>query len=1050
MRIKHTCLWLTAFMLAALFAQAQKQYDWENPAVTQINTQPAHATLIPYTNIPDALSFNKERSPLYQSLNGIWKFKWCKTPLHVPQNFGTKAIDTSGWDDLFVPGNWQMDGRYDRPIFTNIQYPFPPTPPFVPKADTNSTGLYKTNFRVADGWKGKQVFLHFAAAQSALYVWVNGKKVGYHEDGMTPAEFNITSYLQKGENTLWAEVINWSDGSYLEDQDFWRLSGIFRDVFLFATPGVHLRDHYLQADLDKQYRDANLDLKVAVRNYTGKASGKYSVRFTLQDAGGKAIFKQTQDVTGISSSKETEVSFKGTLTNPAKWTAETPNLYIAVIELLGADGKVTEVISSKTGFRKMEIVKGHLLVNGKPVKIKGVNRHEFDMYTGRYISRASMIRDIELMKQNNFNAVRTCHYPNATEWYDLCDQYGLYVMDEANVESHGLWTREKIYLGEKPEWKQAFLDRGTAMVQRDKNHPSIIFWSMGNESGWGPNFDAMYAAIKQIDGTRPIHYESRTPNVRKLNRYDIISMMYPDTAEIMKFMKQDTSRPVIICEFAHAMGNGLGDYRHYWDLFYKNTRLQGGFIWDWVDQGIRAKDKNGREYWNIINHIDSANVNDGLIGPDRIPQPEIHEAKKVQQNINVQATDIAHGKVSISNGFYFDDLSNIVLHWTLLQNGEPIQSGVVNQLKVAAQASTEITVPYNASLLKPGNEYHLRFSFKLKSEKRWAPKDFEISSEQLSIPVSSKIVKTSTVNMPKVKQVENGDNIVIFGDNFSINFSKKAAALTSFKHQGVELLTAPIQPSFWRVPTDNDEGGKHRSFAWRWRNAGLDNFAVTPVEIRSHQSSQNTVVVEAKSVIKLKQGQINHTATYTILGNGEVRVDNHYEVAGNVPPLARVGLQFAMPSSFARIKWFGNGPFESYADRQESAFAGVYAGNVADQHFPFVMPQENGNKTNVRWMLIANHNGQGLLATGAPFMNVNVQDYSLKALNESKISHFLVRGDKTYINIDLKQMGLGGDDSWTPRVHPEYLLIDKEYKFSFSLKPINNLNESLDIKHEER
>lgn len=1049
MRIKYTCLWLTAAFLTALSAQAQ-QHDWENPAVTQINIQPAHATLIPYSDVTSALTFNKDRSPFYQSLNGIWKFKWCKTPLDVPQTFGTKATDTSDWDDLFVPGNWQMDGRYDRPIFTNIQYPFPATPPFVPKADTNSTGLYKTTFRVADGWKGKQVFLHFAAAQSALYVWINGKKVGYHEDGMTPAEFNITPYLQKGENTLSAEVINWSDGSYLEDQDFWRLSGIFRDVFLFATPGVHLRDHHLQADLDKQYKDANLNLKVNVHNYAGKTSGKYSVRFTLQDAQGKSIFKQTQDVPAFASSKETEVSFKGTLANPAKWTAETPNLYTAVIELLGADGKVAEVITTKTGFRKIEIVQGHMLVNGKAVKIKGVNRHEFDMYTGRYITRASMIRDIELMKQNNFNAVRTCHYPNATEWYDLCDQYGLYVMDEANVESHGLWTREKIYLGEKPEWKQAFLDRGTAMVERDKNHPSIIFWSMGNESGWGPNFDAMYAAIKQIDGTRPIHYESRTPNVRKLNRYDIISIMYPDTATITQFMKEDPSRPVIICEFAHAMGNGLGDYRHYWDLFYKNTRLQGGFIWDWVDQGIRAKDNNGREYWNIINHIDSANVNDGLIGSDRIPQPEIHEAKKVQQNINVRAIDITHGKVAISNGFYFADLNDATMLWTLLQNGEPVQSGVVNQLNVAAQASTEITIPYNTSSLIPGNEYHLRFSFRLKEEKLWAPKDFEIASEQMTIPVAPKLAKTSTANLPKVNRAETDKNIVVFGGDFNINFSKETAALTSFKYEGVELLTAPIQPSFWRVPTDNDEGGKHRSYAWRWRNAGLDNYAVTPVEIKSRQSNENTVVVEAKSAIKLKQGQITNTATYTILGNGEVRVDNHYEVTGTVPPLARVGLQFAMPSSFTRIKWFGNGPFESYADRQESAFASVYSGAVADQHFPFVMPQETGNKTNVRWMLIANHNGQGLLATGAPFMNVNVQDYSLKALNESKTSHFLVRGDKTYVNIDLKQMGLGGDDSWSPRVHPEYLLTDKEYKFSFSLKPISNLNESLDYKHEER
>jgi len=1028
-------------LLLPIITYAQQPYDWENPAVTQINTELPHSTLVPFTNVQTALSFHKEKSSLFQSLNGMWKFKWCKTPLLVPAEFSDKNYDASGWDNLFVPGNWQLDGRYDAPIFTNIQYPFPANPPFVPKTDTNSTGLYKTTFRIADGWQGKQVFLHFAAAQSAMYVWINGKKVGYHEDGMTPAEFNITPYLQKGENSLSAEVINWSDGSYLEDQDFWRLSGIFRDVFLFATPDVHIRDYFVKADLDAAYKDADLDVKLSLHNYSDKISGSYKLKVTLQDEHAKVIYTKTQMATQVQPSGETDVHFTGKVINPAKWTAETPNLYTVIVELLTADGRVMEVMTSKTGFRKVEIKHGLLLVNGNAIKIKGVNRHEFDMYTGRYITRASMIRDIELIKQHNINAVRTCHYPNATEWYDLCDQYGLYVMDETNLESHGLWTRAKIYLPEKPEWKKAFVDRGTAMVQRDKNHPSIIFWSMGNESGWGPNFDSMYAAIKQIDNTRPIHYESRTPNIRMLNRYDIISMMYPDTADVLKFMKQDTTRPVIICEYAHSMGNSLGDFRHYWDVFYKYPRLQGGFTWDWVDQGIRGKDKNGREYWNIINRIDSANTNDGLVNPDRIPQPEINEAKKVMQNINVKAVALSRGQISINNGFYFSDLSDVSLHWQLLQNGLPIQSGEIAQLNIAPQHSAQFTMPYNVSLIKPGNEYHLRFSFRLKEAKLWAAKGFEIASEQLIIPGSAQVhAVINTDNLPAVNIQEKDNMVVVYGKDFSLNFDQTQGALTSFKHRGQELLADKLEPNFWRVPTDNDEGGKRRSFAQHWSNAGLDSIMIKPEAIVSKQISPGIVSVIIKNTVVLKQGSISYTGTYTVYGSGEVKVDNHFDVTADVPPLARVGLQFALPSSYTQMKWFGNGPFESYDDRKESAFPGVYSGLVADQHFGFVMPQETGNKTDVRWLLIANHNGKGLLATGWPLMNVNVQDYSQQALNTSKLSHYLVRGDKIYVNIDYKQMGLGGDDSWTPRVHPEYLLNARTYDFTFLLKAVDDVN----------
>jgi beta-galactosidase len=1039
LNLNRILIFLLVSTVHTVYAQ---QYDWENPAVTQINTERPHSTLIPFSSIATALTFDKEQSDLYHCLNGNWKFMWCKNPLQVPANFSDKNYDASAWDNLWVPGNWQMSGKYDRPIFTNIIYPFPSDPPKVPKTDTNSTGLYKTTFRIADNWKGKQVFLHFAAAQSALYVWINGKKVGYHEDGMTPAEFNITPYLQKGENSLSAEVINWSDGSYIEDQDFWRLSGIFRDVYLFATPEVHIRDFYTTTTLDDQYRNADLDVNFSVHNYIRKAGNGYNIKITLQNADKKDIFSETQAVSKLSPLGENELHIKHNINNPTKWTAETPNLYLLIIQLLDANGKVAEVITSKVGFRKIEIKNGTLRVNGQAIKIKGVNRHEFDMYTGRYITRASMIRDIELMKQHNINAVRTCHYPNATEWYELCDQYGLYVMDEANLECHGLWARSKNYISDKPEWKKAYVDRGTAMVQRDKNHPSIIFWSMGNESGWGSNFDAMYAAIKQIDNTRPIHYESKTPNgVRMLNRYDIISMMYPDIDEITRFMKQDTTRPIIVCEYAHSMGNSLGNFRKYWDVFYKYPRLQGGFTWDWVDQGIRGKDKNGREYWNIIDHIDSANANDGLVNPDRIPQPEINEAKKVMQDINVKAIDITTGKVSVSNGFYFKNLNDVDLHWELLENGRSIQNGVINDLAVAPQQSAELTIPYDRAQIKPGNEYHLNFSFTLKAGQFWAAKEYVIASEQLIIStIKQAKLELNTYGLSEVSTMQNNSSVIVFGKDFSLTFDKASGSLSSYKYRGLELLAGNIVPDLWRVPTDNDEGGKRRSYAQGWRNAGLDSISIVPVEIKFENTNPGTVSVKIKNTIKLKKGNIEYVATYTVYGNGEVKIENEFSSNDKLPPLARVGLRLELPSSYNKLTWFGNGPFESYDDRKESAFAGVYSGKVADQHFAYVMPQETGNKTGVRWAMLSNDNGNGLLATGEPLMDVNVQDYSQQALNESKLSHYLKRGDKTYFHIDYKQMGLGGDDSWSPRVHPEYLLNASKYQFSFRLKPVANAN----------
>ncbi len=1015
-----------------------QQYDWENPAITKINCEPARSTFIPHSNTTSASSFTDEKSSYFKSLNGNWKFFWVKSPLEVPKDFFLPEYNSNNWDNIYVPGNWQLQGNYDPPIMTNIKYPFPADSPKVPK-DLNATGLFKTSFSIPDSWKGKQVFLHFAGAQSTLEVWINGKKTGYHQDGMTPAEFNITPYLQKGENTLSAQVINWSDGSYLEDQDYWRLSGIYRDVFLFCAPEVRIRDFQVKTDLDNECQDAMFNLKIKLENNSNGNKKGYKFKVTLSESAGKMIFSEEINSKPISASNETVLNFEQKVINPLKWTAETPNLYILEMQLLDEKGAVQEVICQKIGFRRIEIRNGQLLVNNKAIEIKGTNRHEFDMYSGRYVTRESMIRDIVLMKQHNINAVRTSHYPNAPEWYSLCDEYGLYVMDEANMESHGLWEN-KIYLTENPEWERAIVERGTAMVERDKNHPSIIFWSMGNESGWGKNFDSMYKAIKQIDPTRPIHYESKNPAYANvLSRYDIISTMYPSIENILELMNQDASRPVIICEYAHSMGNSLGNFRKYWDAFYKYPRLQGGFTWDWVDQGLRSKDKNGLEYWNIVNYIDGANADDGMVNPDRLPQPEINEAKKVLQNINVKPVNLANGIIRIVNGQFFKNTDDIQLEWSLIENGKVIQSGIVDQLNIAPQDSAELIFPYEKQLVESGEEYFLNFSFRLKNTTIWAEKGFEIASEQLSFPV--KMVVSEELNLASfapLQLLQEGKEILVSGTDFTLTFDKVAGSLRSINSRGRNLISGAIAPCFWRVPTDNDEGGKTNSYAQRWRNAGIDAPQMIPLEMKAELIQPRVAKVTVKNKIQLKTGAMDYLATYFIYSSGDIQVKNLFTTEDDLPPLARVGLQFMLPSTYTNFTWYGNGPHESYADRKESAYTGLYSGKISDQHFPYVMPQENGNKSDVRWAFLSANDGTGLLIASDSLLNVNVQDYSPDALNKSKLTHQLIRGENVYLNIDLKQMGLGGDDSWSPRVHPEYLLKEKKYEYSFRIKPVGN------------
>ena len=1026
---------LLLFVLSVSIS-AQPVNNWENPAIFRVNNEPAHASLLPFIDMASAMTFDRSASAFYQSLNGIWKFKYLENPLETPSDFYTPSFNDVSWDKIEVPGNWQLQGKYDPPVFTNIRHPFKADPPKVPH-DYNPTGLYRTYFIIPENWTGKQIFLHFAGIQSAGTVYLNGKQVGYSEDGMTPAEYNVTGLLKKGKNLLAVQVINWSDGSYLEDQDFWRLSGIYRDVFLYATPMQHIRDFQVITELNDQYMDASLNIKMSIHNYAATAAKNLTVKLTLIDALSNKILEKNIKANAIGAGKEKILTLIQDIKNPLKWNAETPNLYTLCMEVISQSGEILEVICTRIGFREVEIRNGQLLFNGKAIDIKGTNRHEFDMYRGRALTRESMVRDILLMKRNNINAVRTCHYPNNPEWYSLCDEYGLYVMDEANIESHELWADLKYYIAEDPAWKAVWIDRGLSMAQRDKNHPSIFSWSMGNETGWGANFDAMYKAIKTLDPTRPIHYESKTPAYAKvLSRYDIISTMYPSLDDIVSLMNQDPSRPVIICEYAHTMGNSLGNFKKYWDLFYKYPRLQGGFNWDWVDQALRSKDESGREYWNIVNYIDGANVNDGLINPDRIPQPEMHEFKKIIQNIRVKDISGGNGDLRIYNLFFFSTLGDVEMDWKLIRDGLPVQSGVIDQLKINPQDSMDFSIPFNRELFVPGSEYYLNLDFSLKYDCPYAEKGFEIANEQLLI----KSLENNNSGLPlsspgKALSWEKGDTITISMKEISIMIDSKTGALCSYIYRGSQLLSEPLKPCFWRVPTDNDEGGGKRSFASRWRNAGLDNYETKVNSFDVNTQKDGTIVVEVVSTLVFKEKSMNLTTTYSFYQEGSIDVQMDVSLIDVFPPLARVGMQFAMPSVYNYITWYGRGPFESYQDRKASANVGIYSGSVADQHFEYVMPQENGNKTDVRWIRIMDKAETGLKITGKKLMEVNVQDYSQQELNNSKTSHSLIRGDKIYVHIDLKQMGLGGDDSWSPRVHEEYQLNDKNYHFGYQLKP---------------
>ncbi len=1010
--------------------------DWENPTVFAVNRLEPHAFYIPYSTIKEALKNQWEKSPYFKSLNGKWRFRWSKNPGERPEEFYKPDFNADNWDEIAVPSDWQMQG-YGVPIYVNARYPFLPpsllpSPPKIPH-DYNPVGSYRRFFTVPEKWKGRQIILHFGGVRSAFYVWINGKKVGYSQGSKTPAEFNITPFLKQGRNLIAVEVYRWSDGSYLEDQDFWRLSGIERDVFLYSIPALHIQDYFARVDLDRAYRDGFLNLEVVFENRGKTKKARFEAH--LMDRRGKIIKKYTSWIF-LKKGDRKNLHINWRVKNPHLWTAETPNLYPLVLLLKDPEGKVLEVLGTRIGFRKVEIKNGQLLLNGIPIYIKGVNRHEHDPVTGHVVSLKSMLQDIKLMKRFNINAVRTSHYPNDPRWYDLCDRYGIYLVDEANIESHGMGYRPERTLGNNPLWKAAHLDRTIRMVERDKNHPSVIIWSLGNEAGDGVNFDATYKWIKERDPSRPVMYERALLGPHT----DIYDPMYPPIEHLIKYASKPRKRPLIMCEYSHAMGNSNGNLKDYWDVIYRYSLLQGGFIWDWVDQGL-FKRINGRECWAYGGDFgpqgmpsDGNFCINGLVLPDRIPHPALWEVKKVYQYARFEMLDKHKGKIKITNLYDFISPGNFKIVWKILEDGRPVYEKSIKAPDIPPHSSRVIDLPIPGLEKKSYAEYYLDISMRTMRKSGLLPENFEVAWEQFRLK-AAEYPRRSLEEFPEIEVEKSGNLIILRGRNFVYSFDRKRGKFVSMKFMGKEFLISGPTPNFWRPPTDNDFGNGMPIRCRAWREAG----EMRTIK-RIRLSRGKTVKIEEDSV--LPPGNSPLKIVYEIIGNGAVKISLTLEPGyPNLPEIPRIGMTSILTRDFDGVVWYGRGPHENYRDRKYGARVGIYSMSVDDLYFPYIRPQENGNRTDVRWVSLYSAQGYGVMAVGLPLVNFSAyhylnSDFDEGPLKSNRHACDLQKRALTTLNIDLGQMGVGGDNSWGALPHLQYMFYPTHrYSYSFVLVP---------------
>jgi len=1013
----------------------------QNPELLGINKEKAHAALMPYADLKEALAANRHASTYCRSLNGLWKFNWVSWPQARPVDFYKPEFNVSSWKEIPVPSNWQILG-YGTPYYRNLGYiikkDFPfvmSTPPknFTAYEERNPVGSYRRDFDIPADWNGREIFLTFDGVDAGFFLWINGEKVGFSVNSRNAAEFDVTKYVKPGKNMVAAEVYRFTSGTWLEDQDMWRLSGIFRNVTIWSTPGEHVRDFFIKTNLDDKYRDALVEVTASIKNY-GKSPVKGTkISAVLYD--GKTPVSTsgaTGDVPVLQAGEEANVKLSFKVVNPDKWSAETPRLYTTVLTLKGGN-KAIEILSSRTGFRKVEI-KGRLfLVNGTPVKLKGVNRHENWPDVGHAVTETQMIRDLELIKQGNCNLVRTCHYSDDPRWYELCDEYGIFLVAEANVECHGYMGR----FDEEPTIKAAIIDRNVANVENFKNHPSVIIWSLGNECGkGGSNFRAAMATIKAIDDTRPIHYEGF--GIGKANPADIESQMYAQPKDIER-IANDTSykKPYFLCEYAHAMFNSMGAIGEYNDLFDKYPELLGGAVWEWQDQGIyNRRDPNhpiiafGGGFGEFPN--DHYFIHKGVVASDRSLKPHYPEMKHAYQWIKISAEDIAKGQFMIKNNYQFIDLSGFSGLWTLSENGSEISHGDIKLPIILPGKEALITVPFKISKKDDGAEYFLRISFSLTNDKIWAKKGFDLVSEQFELPTATITVQTNRTIDP-VSMIQTDKDITVKGKGFSIVFDKVAGTFTSLEKNGVNMLLSGGGPRLhlWRAPHRNDDIWADRS----WVSAGLRELKWTTKSISTEQKSPSSVTVTVALIGEGKNNfTVNHNVVYTISGDGSVKSENAFTSSDPKVVLARIGIRMFLDKQFDQASYFGRGPMENYADRKRGFDVGIYKSTVIEQMTPYEKPMDCGNHEDVRWAKVTTAGGNGLLAeSDNTLMQVSMLPYSDEEMDKVEYRVDLPQINATVLCISHLTLGVGSAGCG-PKPLPQYIVYAQPTSFTYTLK----------------
>jgi len=1029
---------------------------WEIPELTGINRLPVRSTLTPYPTPKAALKGNRKQSRWFHNLNGVWKFKLYGKPEAVPEACLKGKFADGKWDDIQVPGNWTMQG-YDRPHYTNVIMPFANNPPFVP--EENPTGVYRTTFTLPKNWQKRRTVIHFGGVESCYYLYCNDRMVGMSKDCRLPAEFDLTSYLRDGENDLSVMVIRWSDGSYVEDQDHWWMAGIYRDVYLYSTAQAYIEDIFAVADLDDRYKDGELRVKTKI-NFTvdpGHDAG-YGIQARLYDAAGKQVGKPLAgSISGSYRLQTYELALEQKVSSPARWSAEAPNLYSLVVTLLDPKGKAIEHTSCRIGFRRVEIKDRQLLINGQPVYMKGVNRHEHDDRTGKTVSRQRMLEDIYLLKQFNFNAVRTAHYPDDPLWYDLCDEYGIYVVDEANIENHDNYAT----LCRDPRWSQSYFERAAHMLLRDKNHPSVIMWSLGNESGYGENHDRAADWMRTVDPSRPLHHEGALKRgwAQAGNDFerggeranDVINPMYPHVDSLIEWAKTTKSnRPFIMCEYSHAMGNSNGNLKEYWDAIFKYRGLQGGFIWDWVDQGILKIDAKGREYWGYGGDFgDEPNDVDfcinGMIWPDRTPHPAMYEFKKLVQPIEVKAVDLKKGKIAIANRDFFAAADWLTGRWELSVDGKIVQKGAIGPIAVEPQKEKAYTLPVTPPKMLAAQECLLTLRFATRAKLSWAPRGHEVAWEQFKMPFRGRTrgrIPASPGSLTldektRVITVANPEN------DLKLVFDKARGRIKSFACGGKTILTSGPEFDILRGWLDNDgiKGKEEQLQAdWkplgRWLNAGFDKLTAQTcsVKISPNRNGSVTIASAHRHTSRGSDKGFDHRHQYTVFPSGHIAVENRFAIDPSLPDVPRLGVAMVLPAGFEKLEWFGPGPHETYCDRKAGAPIDRYTSTVTDQYVPYILPQEHGNKVDLRWLALSDADGTGLLVSGNPLFSGNASHFTPRDLIAAYHTNELDMHPETHLHVDYMQRGLG-TASCGPDTLKKYLIEPGIYELAYLLQP---------------